>query len=56
MTTGDPQPASLIPAADGVGVRVGDAEVVFTGQVGGSLKTAGGAFELRAEVKKGRYE
>ena len=56
MTTGDPQPASLIPTADGIGVRVGDAKVAFTGQVGGSLKLAGGEFALQAEVKKGKYE
>jgi len=56
MTTGELRPATLVKRNGAIGVRVGDAEVEFTGAAGGSLKIGGRQFPLKAEVKEGRYE
>jgi len=56
MSAGALQPAKLIENDGRLGVRVGNAEVVFTGQLGGMLKTGGREFALQAEVRKGKYE
>ena len=56
LTTEEPQAASLIQGEDGVGVRVGGAEVVFRGTVGGALRLEGREFPLEPVVKRGAYE
>lgn len=56
MSTGAWQPAALLEEGARLRVLIGDAEVVFTGPVGGVLEVRGQEFPLRAEVVKGKYE
>lgn len=56
MTTGDPRPSSPIYGNGSLGVRVGDAEIEFTGAVGATVKVGGRQFSLEPRVKKGRFE
>jgi hypothetical protein len=53
---GEAAPATLVRRDGAVGVRVGDIEVVFEGQVGGALTISGHRHPLVAEVRVGKYE
>ncbi|MBW3625139.1 MAG: hypothetical protein KY468_17215 [Armatimonadetes bacterium] len=55
-TEDKPRPARLLKQKEGVGVRVGDAEVVFKGRVGGSLRLNGKIYPLQAGIVRGPYE
>jgi hypothetical protein len=56
LWTGQPQPARLQRKGDAVGVQVGQAEVLFSGKVGGTLRLAGRELPLEAGLKLGKYE
>ncbi|MBE3123553.1 MAG: heparinase II/III family protein, partial [Planctomycetes bacterium] len=56
LQTDAPQPAQLVRKGAQVGVRVGEAEVLFTGNVGGTLTVGGKATPLAPGVKTGKYE
>jgi hypothetical protein len=56
LWTDEPQPAQLVRSGSQIGVRVGEAEVMFAGEVGGTITIAGEQCPLRAEVRTGRYE
>jgi hypothetical protein len=56
LTTGEPVPSQLIRRGDQLGARIGDAEVLFNGKVGGILKLADKEFPLQAVVQTGKYE
>jgi heparin/heparan-sulfate lyase len=56
MFTGEPKPVELVRRGDAVGARVGDAEVLFKGKVGGSLGLGGRKMRLKAGLKLGKYE
>lgn len=51
-----PLPAHLLKRPGGVGVKVGDVEIVFSGRVGGTLRLKGKAHPLKAGVVRGPYE
>jgi heparin/heparan-sulfate lyase len=52
----EPQPVELVRKGDAVGARVGAAEVLFIGKVGGSLGLAGRNVRLKAGLKLSKYE
>jgi hypothetical protein len=59
LTTGEPRRSQLIEDAsdpDLIGVRCGDMEVLFKGELGGVLRLAGKESRLTTEVSKGPYE
>jgi hypothetical protein len=56
LQTDEPQPARLVRKGGAIGAAVGQAEVLFDGQVGGALTVDGKAIQLRPGVKTGRYE
>jgi hypothetical protein len=56
MSTGTPQPATLLEEGSRLGLCAGDTEIPFLGPVGGLLRIAGREFPLPAEVKRGKYE
>lgn len=56
LSTAGPVDATLIQRDGAVGVSFGEVEVVFQGQVGGSIRVGSDVFALDAEVKTGPYE
>lgn len=56
LSTDGLKPAELVRRGETVGVRVEGAEMLFSGDVGGSVTLAGRRSVLRARVIKGRYE
>jgi len=56
LTTDELQPAALTRDGESIEVRLGDAAVLFRGDVGGSVVIAGKESALRAEVIAGRFE
>jgi heparin/heparan-sulfate lyase len=56
LQTSDPQPVELVRKIGAVGAKVGEIEVVFSGQAGGTLSVGGKTFALKAGVKTGKYE
>jgi len=56
LQTDQPQPVQLVRKAGQVGVRIGEAEVLFTGKVGGTLTVRGKAIPLQPGLKTGKYE
>ena len=56
MTTGEPRLPELIGQEGRVGARMANIEVVFAGDVGGTLTISGRPFSLTAGIKRGRYE
>jgi len=56
LWTDEPQPAQLVRRGSQIGARVGEVEVMFAGEVGGTITIAGEQCPLRAEVRTGRYE
>lgn len=56
LTTGEPRPATLVRKGARIGARVGETEVLFEANVGGTLTLDGKSFPLKAEVKTGKYE
>ena len=57
-TEDDPKPAEwkLLRKSGAVGARVGDAEVLFEGKVGGALSIGTRKTKLKTEVRRGGYE
>jgi hypothetical protein len=53
LTTDEPVPATLL--TDGLGLRLGDTEVRFTGDVGGTLRIGEKAFALERVVRPTKY-
>ncbi|MBM4017995.1 MAG: hypothetical protein FJ288_06635 [Planctomycetes bacterium] len=56
LQTDEPQPVALVRSGGAVGAKVGGAEVLFSGPVGGTLAVGGRALPLRAAVRTGKYE
>jgi hypothetical protein len=56
LQTDQPQAVSLVRKGDAVGAKVGAAEVLFTGPVGGTLTTGGKTLPLKRGVVTGKYE
>lgn len=56
LTTGEPQPASLVRRDGAVGARIGAAEVLFQRGVGGRLTLGGRPFALEPVVSTGKHE
>jgi hypothetical protein len=56
LTTDEPKPASIVRKGNQIGARVGDVEVLFDGNVGGTLALSGRPLSLRAEVEKPKDE
>jgi len=56
LQTDQPQPSELVRKGGAVGAKVGAAEVLFSGPVGGTLTVGGKAVPLKAGVKTGKYE
>ncbi len=56
MFTGEPEPVELLRKGKAVGARIGQAEVLFEGKVGGSLRVGGKKTPLKAGLKLNEYE
>ena len=56
LFTDQPQPARLVRHDNAVGVRIGQAEVLFTGQLGGRLTLSGRQHAMKAGLNLGKYE
>jgi hypothetical protein len=56
QTADEPLPVSLLKRGGAVGAKVGDAEVIFTGPVGGSVTAGGKTFDLKPGVVAGPFE
>jgi len=56
LQTDVPQAVGLVRTGAAVGARVGDAQVMFDGRVGGTITVGGKTFPLQAGLKTGKYE
>ncbi len=56
QTVDTPQPAEVIQKNGQVGAKVGAAEVLFSGKVGGTIQVGGKVVPLKAGVVTGKYE
>jgi len=56
LTTDAPQLATLVRRGEAVGVQFGEVEVLFAGEVGGTLRLGGAEFPLEPVVRSGKYE
>ena len=56
LQTDQPQAVSLVRKGEGVGAKVGAAEVLFAGPVGGTLTIGGKTLPLKRGVVTGKYE
>jgi hypothetical protein len=56
LQTDQPQAVELVRKGGAVGAKVGAAEVLFAGPVGGTLTVGGKTVPLKAGVKTGKYE
>jgi hypothetical protein len=56
MFTGEPEPVELVRRGKAVGARIGQAEVLFEGKVGGSVRVGRKKTPLKAGVRLNEYE
>jgi len=56
LTTDEPKPAGLVKKANQTGARLGEIEVLFEGNIGGTLTISGKPVSLKAEIEMGKYE
>ena len=56
LFTDKPQPVELVREQSGVGVKVGDTRLVFTGDIGGKLTTGNKPGALKAGLQLGKFE
>ena len=56
LSTGSPEPATLLSEGDSIGARVGRTEVLFAPGLGGVLRIGESSYELEGEVQTGPFE